>query len=165
MILSSWPKRNQPGEFMDDDDLERLNQIRSRNYALDGSPSAQSLTDDEFGNLSIRKGSLTDQERQKINDHAAMSIKMLGQIPFTRSLRQVPNIAGAHHEKLDGSGYPLGLKGSDISMQARILALVDIFESLSTDDRPYRAKPMPRELVPAHPGGGSGRRAPRSRCL
>ena len=140
-------KANQPGEFMDDDDLERLNQIRSRNYALDGSPSAQSLTDDEFGNLSIRKGSLTDQERQKINDHAAMSIKMLGQIPFTRSLRQVPNIAGAHHEKLDGSGYPLGLKGSDISMQARILALVDIFESLSADDRPYRAKPMPRELV------------------
>ena len=76
-----------------------------------------------------------------------MSIKMLGQIPFTRSLRQVPDIAGAHHEKLDGSGYPQGLKGSEISLQARILALVDIFESLSADDRPYRAKPMPRDLV------------------
>ena len=132
---------------MDDDDLERLTQIRTRQYSLDGTTAGPCLTDDEFGNLSIRKGSLTDEERQKINDHAAMSIKMLGQIPFTRSLRQVPDIAGAHHEKLDGSGYPQGLKGSEISLQARILALVDIFESLSADDRPYRAKPMPRDLV------------------
>jgi len=140
-------KANEPGEFMDDDDLERLTQIRTRQYSLDGTTAGPCLTDDEFGNLSIRKGSLTDEERQKINDHAAMSIKMLGQIPFTRSLRQVPDIAGAHHEKLDGSGYPQGLKGSEISLQARILALVDIFESLSADDRPYRAKPMPRDLV------------------
>ncbi len=140
-------RANQPGEFMDDDDLERLNQIRTRNYSMDGNVGVASLTDDEFGNLSIRKGSLTDGERQKINDHAAMSIKMLGQIPFTRHLRQVPDIAGAHHEKLNGSGYPLGLKGSEISLQARILALVDIFESLSADDRPYRARPMPRDLV------------------
>ncbi len=115
-------RANQPGEFMDDDDLERLNQIRTRNYSMDGNVEVPSLTDDEFGNLSIRKGSLTDGERQKINDHAAMSIKMLGQIPFTRHLRQVPDIAGAHHEKLNGSGYPLGLKGSEISLQARILA-------------------------------------------
>jgi HD-GYP domain-containing protein (c-di-GMP phosphodiesterase class II) len=140
-------RANQPGEFMDDDDLERLNQIRTTNYSLDDKVGKSSLTEDEFANLCIRKGSLTDGERQKINDHAAMSIKMLGQIPFTRHLRQVPDIAGAHHEKLDGSGYPLGLKGSDISLQARILALVDIFESLSADDRPYRAKPMPRDLV------------------
>ena len=140
-------RANEPGEFMDDDDLERLTQIRTRQYSLDGATAGPCLTDDEFENLSIRKGSLTDEERQKINDHAAMSIKMLGQIPFTRSLRQVPDIAGAHHEKLDGSGYPQGLKGSEISLQARILALVDIFESLSADDRPYRAKPMPRDLV------------------
>ena len=56
-------------------------------------------------------------------------------------------IAAQHHERLDGSGYPLGLKAEDISLQARILALVDIFESISADDRPYRAKPMPREVV------------------
>ena len=72
---------------------------------------------------------------------------MLEQIPFTRKLARVPQIAGAHHEKLDGSGYPLGLEGEQISLQARILALVDIFESLSADDRPYRARPMPRDLV------------------
>ena len=140
-------KANQPGEFMDDDDLQRLTQIRSRHYSLDGAAGEAPLTDDEFGNLTIRKGSLTDGERQKINDHAAMSIKMLGRIPFTRRLRQVPDIAGGHHEKLDGTGYPRGLKGDEISLQARILALVDIFESLSADDRPYRAKPMPRDLV------------------
>ncbi len=72
---------------------------------------------------------------------------MLEQIPFTRKLRRVPEIAGAHHEKLDGSGYPRGLKGAQIDLQSRILALVDIFESLSADDRPYRSKPMPREVV------------------
>ena len=105
------------------------------------------MTVEELENLSIIKGSLTDTERQKINDHAVMSIKMLEQIPFTRKLRQVPTIAGAHHERLDGTGYPLGLKGDEISLQARILALVDIFESLTADDRPYRAKPLSRELV------------------
>ena len=73
--------------------------------------------------------------------------KMLEQIPFTRKLRRVPEIAGAHHEKLDGSGYPDGLKAESIDLQSRILALVDIFESLSADDRPYRSKPMPRETV------------------
>ena len=105
------------------------------------------ITEEELVNLRIRKGSLTDAERQKINDHAAMSMKMLRQIPFTRKLQRVPEIAGAHHEKLDGSGYPLGLKADEIDLQSRILALVDIFESLCADDRPYRSKPMPREVV------------------
>ena len=76
-----------------------------------------------------------------------MSIRMLETIPFTRKLSEVTAIAGAHHEKLDGSGYPRGLQGDQISLQARILALVDIFESLSADDRPYRSKPIPREIV------------------
>ena len=76
-----------------------------------------------------------------------MSIKMLEQIPFTRKLRRVPAIAGAHHERLNGTGYPRGLGAEDINLQSRILALVDIFESISADDRPYRDKPMPRDLV------------------
>ena len=137
---------NMPGEFMGDADLERLLEIAAKTYVLDGEERPY-LTEEELENLSIRKGSLTDAERQKINDHAAISIKMLKQIPFTRKLKQVPAIAGAHHEKLDGSGYPAGLKGDEISLQARILALVDIFESLTADDRPYRTKPLSRELV------------------
>lgn len=139
-------RANLPGEFMEDADIERLEQIAGCTYVLNGQ-ELPCITEEELENLSIRKGSLTDAERQKINDHAVMSIKMLEQIPFTRKLRRVPQIAGAHHEKLDGSGYPLGLSGEEISLQSRILALVDIFESLSADDRPYRAKPMPRELV------------------
>ena len=139
---------NRPGEFMEEADLERLESIRCRQYlsSTDGNQIVP-LTDDEFENLSICKGSLTDDEVSKIRDHAAMSIKMLEQIPFTRKLRRVPAIAGAHHERLNGTGYPRGLSAEDINLQSRILALVDIFESLSADDRPYRDKPMPRDLV------------------
>jgi len=135
---------NLPGEFMEEADLETLETIAGKRYDVD---LPEPLTDEELENLSIRKGSLTGQERQKINDHAMMSIRMLETIPFTRKFAQVPTIAGAHHEKLDGSGYPRGLQGEQISLQARLLALVDIFESLSADDRPYRSKPIPREVV------------------
>ena len=139
-------RANLPGEFMADADLEYLEKIAAKTFVLNGEEQNY-LTVNELENLSIRKGSLTDAERQKINDHASMSIKMLEQIPFTRKLQQVPTIAGAHHEKLDGTGYPQGLQGDEISLQARILALVDIFESLTADDRPYRTESLTRELV------------------
>ena len=145
-VLEFLERANTPGEFMQDEDLERLREIGSQSYSVAGD-SRPYLSSDEMENLSIRKGSLTDAERQKINDHAEMSIRMLEQIPFTRKLQQVTPIAGAHHEKLNGTGYPRGLKADEINVQARILALVDIFESLSADDRPYRSRAMPRELV------------------
>jgi len=137
---------NLPGEYMSDEALKRLQGIAGREEYADaeGQPA---LSDDELYNLSIRKGNLNNEEYSKIKGHASMSLKMLGQIPFTRKLSRVPEIAGGHHEKLDGSGYPQGLVADQISLQARILALVDIFESLSADDRPYRAKPMSRETV------------------
>ena len=144
--LAFLERANMPGEYMEDADVERLRHIAQQTYELQGR-AHPCITDEELTNLVIRKGSLTEAERKKINDHASMSIKMLEQIPFTRKLRRVPEIAGAHHEKLDGSGYPNGLKAESIDLQSRILALVDIFESLSADDRPYRAKPMPRETV------------------
>jgi hypothetical protein len=138
-------KANTPGEFMDDDDLQRVQEISKKTYVLEGE-ELPFLSADEVYNLSIRKGSLTEEERLKINEHAAVSIRMLKQIPFTNKLKNVPAIAGAHHEKFDGTGYPLGLKGDEISLQARMLALVDIFESLSDADRPYK-KPMPRNII------------------
>jgi len=144
--LAFVEQANQTSEFMPEADLERLRQIAGKTYGCDGEERPY-LTTEEFDNLSIRKGNLTDEERQKINDHAALTIRMLEQIPFTRKLRQVPAIAGGHHEKLDGTGYPRGLNTEDIPLQARILALVDIFESLSADDRPYRSRPMSRETV------------------
>lgn len=144
--LAFLERANLPGEYMEDADVERLRRIAQQTYELRGQVHP-CITEEELTNLVIRKGSLTDTERKKINDHASMSMKMLEQIPFTRKLRRVPEIAGAHHEKLDGSGYPNGLKAESIDLQSRILALVDIFESLSADDRPYRAEPMPRERV------------------
>ncbi|MFC1525767.1 HD domain-containing phosphohydrolase [Candidatus Latescibacterota bacterium] len=145
--LAFLERVNSPTEFMEDSDLERLEAIAVRDYVPEVQSDGPTLSENELFNLSIRKGNLTNEEFQKIKDHASMTLKMLGQIPFTRKLRRVPEIAGAHHEKLDGSGYPQGLSADQISLQARILALIDIFESLSADDRPYRAKPMSRELV------------------
>ena len=136
---------NTPGEFMEDTDLEKLQEIVRKTYS-DGDGERTYLTENEVENLSIRKGSLTDAEFRKIQDHASMTIKMLAQIPFTRKLSDVPAIAGAHHEKLNGSGYPLGLVAEELGLQARILALVDIFESISADDRPHRAA-FPRDVV------------------
>ncbi|MEE2659460.1 MAG: HD domain-containing phosphohydrolase [Candidatus Latescibacterota bacterium] len=141
--LAFLKRINLPGESMEEVDLKRLKEIASKRYLADVEP----LTEDEVLNLSITRGTLTDAERQKINDHAEMSIRMLEQIPFTRKLSKVPAIAGAHHEWLNGKGYPRGLKGDEISLQARILALVDILESISADDRPYRAKPMTKEAI------------------
>ena len=144
--LAFLTRANLPGESMEDEDQVRLRGIAGKRYVDDDSLTPP-LSEEELENLSIFRGSLTDAERKKINDHAEMSIRMLEQIPFTRKLKRVPSIAGAHHEKLDGSGYPRGLSGEQITLQARILALVDIFESLSADDRPYRSNPIPRQVV------------------
>ncbi|MEF3191307.1 MAG: HD domain-containing protein [Campylobacterales bacterium] len=125
------------GEFMSDDKIARLQEIASRRIIIDGKERPL-LDADELYNLSIRKGTLTDEERQKINDHAMMSYKMLNALPFPKKLRRVPEIAAAHHEKLNGKGYPLGLTADQISLEGRILALADIFEALTAADRPYK---------------------------
>ncbi|MEN8210925.1 MAG: HD domain-containing phosphohydrolase [Thermodesulfobacteriota bacterium] len=96
------------------------------------------LSDDEFENLSVCKGTLTHQERDTINSHAGLSQKILNKLPWPKKLANIPSIAGAHHEKLDGSGYPLNLKKENLNIQARILAIADIFEALSAQDRPYK---------------------------
>lgn len=92
----------------------------------------------ELYNLSIPKGTLTAEERQKINDHIVVTIEMLEALPFPRHLRQVPEYAGGHHEKMDGTGYPRGLKREQMSWPARMMAIADIFEALTAADRPYK---------------------------
>jgi HD-GYP domain-containing protein (c-di-GMP phosphodiesterase class II) len=99
------------------------------------------LTEDEFENLCVIKGTLTSREREIINSHARLTEKILNKLPWPRKLSNIPSIAGAHHEKLDGSGYPLHLDRENINTQARILAIADIFEALCAKDRPYK-KPM-----------------------
>ena len=91
----------------------------------------------EIFNLCIQRGTLTEEERFKINEHIVETMNMLGRLPFPKELRRVPEWAGNHHEKLDGTGYPRGLTAADLSMPARIMAIADIFEALTATDRPY----------------------------
>ncbi len=132
---------NTGGEFMADEDIARLQEIASRTYQVDGEDHPR-LTENEVYNLSIRKGTLTEEELQIMHNHAAVSIKMLSQLPFSRKLRRVPEYAGGHHEMLNGKGYPQELAAEQLPLQARIMAVADIFEALTAPDRPYR-KPMP----------------------
>lgn len=92
----------------------------------------------ELHNLAIARGTLTDEERYKINDHIVQTLKMLHDLPFPKHLREVPEIAGGHHERMDGKGYPRGLTGAQMSPQARMMAIADVFEALTADDRPYK---------------------------
>jgi HD-GYP domain-containing protein (c-di-GMP phosphodiesterase class II) len=92
----------------------------------------------EVYNLSIGRGTLNDEERYKINDHIMQTIIMLEGLPFPRHLRRVAEYAGGHHEKMDGTGYPRGLKREDMSIPARVMAIADIFEALTAADRPYK---------------------------
>jgi HD-GYP domain-containing protein (c-di-GMP phosphodiesterase class II) len=88
--------------------------------------------------LTIRSGTLNASEREIINQHIVATIKMLEQLPWPRHLRNVPEFAGGHHERMDGKGYPRGLKGEQMSVQARAMAIADVFEALTARDRPYK---------------------------
>ncbi len=134
---------NRTGQFINDEDLTRLGDIASRKYTLDGEEYPY-LTSKELESLSIRKGNLSQDERQAIENHAVFTKKILEPLPFPRSMSRVPEFAAMHHEKLDGSGYPEGLSGEAIPLQARILAVADVFEALTARDRPYK-KPMSLE--------------------
>ena len=92
----------------------------------------------ELYNLSIARGTLTNEERYIINHHMVQTILMLNHLPFPGHLRNVPEIAGGHHEKMDGTGYPKRLKREDMSLPARMMAIADIFEALTAADRPYK---------------------------
>jgi HD-GYP domain-containing protein (c-di-GMP phosphodiesterase class II) len=101
----------------------------------------------ELYNLSVERGTLSEEERYKINEHIIQTIVMLNQLPFPRELRRVPTWAGSHHEKLDGTGYPRGLSAEDLSLPERIMAIADIFEALTAADRPYKkAKTLSESL-------------------
>ncbi len=131
---------NKGSEPIAEEQVARLKRIAERKYFMDDQWRPL-LNDDELKNLSVRRGTLTREERNIINNHAAVTYKMLSQLPFPKHLRHVAIFAAAHHEKIDGTGYPGGLKGDAISLQSRILALADVFEALTAKDRPYK-KPI-----------------------
>jgi hypothetical protein len=186
-------KCNEGGEFMSDEDVERLQRIGRRTWGrtLDdrlgisweerrrkSRQAAQALPAEEFlladkdehlverddsdrmpednpwgfrldvpeykynrgeiYNLCIRRGTLSAEERYKINDHIVQTIIMLDKLPYPKHLKAVPDIAGGHHEKMDGTGYPRQLQRDDMSLTARMMAIADIFEALTASDRPYK---------------------------
>jgi len=126
-------------EAMTADDQERVSRI-GKGYQWADIEGRQSsfLTDDEQENLSIRAGTLTQKEREIINYHIVATIKMLEQLPWPKHLRKVPEYAGGHHERMDGKGYPKGLRREQMSVQARVMGIADIFEALTARDRPYK---------------------------
>ncbi|MBI2461582.1 MAG: GAF domain-containing protein [Candidatus Rokubacteria bacterium] len=105
------------------------------------------LTEQEILDLGIPKGSLNDQERREIESHVTHTFRFLMQIPWTKELRRVPLIAYSHHEKLDGTGYPRGVQGAEVPIQARMMTISDIYDALTAADRPYkRAVPLDKAL-------------------
>jgi HD-GYP domain-containing protein (c-di-GMP phosphodiesterase class II) len=110
-------------------------------------PPAQKFNMGELYNLKVRRGTLTEEERYHINDHIVQTIIMLEALPFPRTLRRVPEWAGGHHEKMDGTGYPRGLKRHQMSIPARIMAIADIFEALTARDRPYKTPKRLSECI------------------
>jgi HD-GYP domain-containing protein (c-di-GMP phosphodiesterase class II) len=131
--------------FLSEEDLATLRGIGSKTYKdLEGNMRPH-LTDREMQSLSVRKGNLTDSEYKKIQTHVKLTYNIIRNIPFTQTLKDVPFFSASHHELLDGTGYPRGLKGDEIPVQSRILAVVDIFDALTAADRPYRRAISPEK--------------------
>jgi HD-GYP domain-containing protein (c-di-GMP phosphodiesterase class II) len=125
-------------ERMHEDDIERVKRIAEYRWTDISGHEAKFLSEDELKNLTIRAGTLTAEERQVINHHIVATIKMLEALPWPRHLKNVPEYAGGHHERMDGRGYPRGLKREQMSVQARVMGIADIFEALTAKDRPYK---------------------------
>ncbi len=135
-------------ERMSDEAVARIKSIASqyRWSNVDGA-EAPFLDDNELENLSICSGTLTQAEREIINHHIVATIKMLEQLPWPKHLKNVPEYAGGHHERIDGKGYPKGLKREQMSWQARMMGIADIFEALTAKDRPYKEGMMLSEAL------------------
>ena len=144
--LSFIANANDGSKFMTDEMIKKIGEIANRHLTIDGELKSV-LTDNEIRNLCIRNGTLTEDERNIINNHARVTHKMLTELPFPKKLQHVAYYAATHHERPDGSGYPLGLKGDQLPLQSRILALADIFEALTAKDRPYKKGKTLSEVI------------------
>jgi HD-GYP domain-containing protein (c-di-GMP phosphodiesterase class II) len=137
---------NEP-TVLDHGAFERVSEIAAMSWRDDGGQQLPYLTPVEADCLQIRRGSLTEQERHEINGHVEHTYKFLREIPWSRTLRDVPDIARWHHEKLDGTGYPNSLRGEQIPIPSRMMAISDIYDALTASDRPYkRAIPTEKAL-------------------
>ncbi|MBN1209640.1 MAG: GAF domain-containing protein [Myxococcaceae bacterium] len=126
--------------------FERLSELRKLTF-LDAREQAQPLLlENELRSLSIPRGTLSPEERKEIESHVEHTYRFLSQIPWTRTLRRVPEIAYAHHEKLDGTGYPRAIPSKTIPVQSKMMSISDIYDALTASDRPYK-KAVPHTLA------------------
>jgi HD-GYP domain-containing protein (c-di-GMP phosphodiesterase class II) len=138
---------NVGSESMHASDLQRVRDIANYEYINDAGQRVKFLSDNEVYNLTIERGTLTPEERQVINNHIIVTINMLNSLQYPKELRRVPEYAGGHHERMDGKGYPKGLKREQMSIPARMMGIADIFEALTSKDRPYKkAKTLSESL-------------------
>jgi HD-GYP domain-containing protein (c-di-GMP phosphodiesterase class II) len=144
--FSTVLQSNEP-TVLPEGNFEKLTEIAARHFLdFDGADEAL-LNTDEVRLLSIRKGSLDESERLQIESHVVHTFNFLTQIPWTREIRNIPEIARSHHEKLTGKGYPNKLNAPDIPLQTRMMTISDIFDALAASDRPYkRAVPVEKAI-------------------
>ncbi|TGK12485.1 GAF domain-containing protein [Leptospira fletcheri] len=145
-MLQIIRQSNEP-TILEETNSYRLEEIAKLQYTTTEGEELNLITPYEFGFLTIKKGSLDFDERKEIESHVEHTFQFLSKIPWTSDLKMVPAIAHAHHEKLNGSGYPRGLSGEDIPVQSKIMTISDIFDALTDKDRPYKkAVPLDRAL-------------------
>jgi len=129
------------------EEIRRIEEIQTKSFRNARGEVRAYLSEEEAHHLSLPSGNLTGKEFQEVRGHVLQTLNIINKIPFTNDLERIPVIAAAHHEKLDGSGYPLGLTASDITIQARILGIADVYDALTASDRPYRgAMPVQEAL-------------------
>lgn len=141
--LSFLRKANAGAEYFPPEAVARLKRIAERQWTDAEGRSRRFLSEEEVDNLRVSRGTLTEGERLIINGHMVQTIRMLEALPFPRTLAGVPELACGHHERMDGSGYPRGVYAQDLPVGARAMAIADIFEALTAQDRPYKkGKPL-----------------------
>jgi HD-GYP domain-containing protein (c-di-GMP phosphodiesterase class II) len=142
-VLRMIAHANEP-TILEEESFRTLMDLTSRTFSdMEGNRQPY-LTPNEVAALSIRRGSLSEKERREIESHVTHTFRFLSEIPWTGEYRRVPEIAYAHHEKLDGTGYPRRLQAADIPIQSKMMTISDIFDALVAWDRPYK-KSVPVE--------------------
>ena len=131
-------QHNIGGEAITEEDIREIDRIAAYQWRTPNGTIENLLEEEEVDNLKIARGTLNVMEREIINNHVSVTIKMLQSLPYPMHLQRVPEYAGGHHEKMDGTGYPNRLKRDEMSIQARMVAIADVFEALTAGDRPYK---------------------------
>ena len=128
---------NLGGEFLSEKMKDRIERIANQKINING-VLTRFLSKDEENNLKISRGTLNENDIKIMQDHVSLSYELLNKLPYPNHLKQVPFYAGCHHEKINGSGYPNGYSGDKLPLQARVIAIADVFEGLTAPDRPYK---------------------------